>query len=395
MRLGAERRLSAPLLIAGAGIGGLTAALALARRGFAVHLFEREAALSETGAGLQLSPNAARILQDLGLEERLGPALGRPEALLVRAGSSGRVLVEMPLGEAAERRWGAPSWVAHRADLQAALIAAVEAEPTVTLELGVAALGCAQSGEAVSLSLGGREAATGALLVAADGVHSALRRQLTGEGAPAQSGLSAFRALMPADALPGALRRNVTGLWLGRNAHLVHYPLRGGTLVNLVAIGPDALPAAPDAGASREEVLGRFAGWAEPARTLISLPQAWRRWPLFVRPPERHWPDGRIVLLGDAAHAMPPFLAQGAAMAIEDAAVLARCLGEDDVPAALGRYRAERLPRVAKVQRAAARNATAFHLPAPFSVARDLALRAMGGDGLARRYDWLYGWRDG
>jgi salicylate hydroxylase len=388
---------SKPILVAGAGIGGLAAALALARRGFDVRVFERASALSEVGAGLQLSPNAARILRGLGVDAFLDPALGRPEALVVH-GASGKVLVEMPLGDAAEQRWGAPSWVAHRADLQAALFDAVSVAPNVVVTLGARATDCTETDDAVSLHVTSDDDApsneSGALLVAADGVHSSLRRKLLGDGPPTYTGLTAFRAVVPVDAVPGALRRNVTGLWMGPGAHLVHYPLRGGALVNIVAIALDPRPneTALDASAGRDEVARHFAGFGDSARALIGVPESYRRWPLYDRPPEERWPDGRIALLGDAAHPMPPFLAQGAAMSIEDAAVLARCLGEVPVAEALARYRAERLPRVARVQREAARNSLVFHLSGPFALARDMALRLMGADGFAARYDWLYGW---
>jgi salicylate hydroxylase len=387
------------LLVAGGGIGGLAAALALSRKGFEVSLFERASALSEVGAGLQLSPNAARILRELGVEACLDPVLGRPEALVIRS-SGGRVILEMPLGDAAERRWGAPSWVAHRGDLLAALADAARAEPNITLTLGARVTACAESDGAISATIvrgdGTHAREDGDILIAADGVHSTLRRQFLGDGPARYTGRCAFRAMIPIDEVPGALRRNATGLWLGPRGHLVHYPLRGGAIVNLVAVAADRR--SPEEGwdhaAGREEVLERFADFSEDARALLGVPQTWRRWALFDRAPEQRWPAGRTILLGDAAHPMPPFLAQGASMAIEDAAVLARCLGEADVPRALERYRAARLPRVARVQREAARNAIAFHLPGPFALARDLAMRVIGAEGFAARYDWLYGWRD-
>jgi len=386
-----------PILVAGGGIAGLTAALALARRGHAVRLFERAEAFSEVGAGLQLSPNAARHLIALGVDARLDPHLGKPDALVVRAGATGAVLVEMPLGDVAERRWGAPFWVAHRADLQAALVEAARDEPSVEIVMGASVEDVAETPGEVTVRIvtgAGEATVTGAALVAADGLWSRIRLKLAGDVPPHYSGRAAFRATIPVDGVPGALRRNATGLWLGPGAHLVHYPLRGGALVNLVAIVSDTrADTGWEARATREEVIARYDGWHDLARALIALPAVWTRWALFDRAPDAVWPGERIVPVGDAAHPMVPFLAQGASMAIEDAALLARGLGDPgrDVPAAIGRFKAARAPRVARVQREARANGDIFHWSGPLAFARDSAIRLLGAEGMARRYDWLYG----
>ena len=387
------------IVVAGGGIGGLAAALTLARAGFRVDVHERASALSEVGAGLQISPNAARILIALGLEARLDASIGRSESLVVRSGPSGDVLVEMPLGDAAVARWGAPSWVIHRADLQRALLEAASEDPDIHIHLGSTVEGASEHarGLTVLVSGAGQVRDVEALaLVAADGVRSRLRSSVLPARPPRFSGRAAFRAILPMEEVPSALRVHKTGLWLGPGAHLVHYPLRRGTVVNVVGLvkaedGNDdwATTAGPD------EAIAAFAGFAPLARALVAVPSRWLRTPLHDRTPDSRYAEGRVALLGDAAHPMLPFLAQGASMAIEDAWVLAECLsgGQADVAAALTRYSRLRVPRAGRVQREARFNDTVFHFGPPANLVRDMGLRLKGGAGLAERYDWLYGWR--
>lgn len=390
--------LDRPILIAGAGISGLSAALCLTRAGFDVHLIERAGTFDEVGAGLQLSPNASRILIRLGLDRLLDPLVGKPQSLTVRSARSGRILVDMPFGDEAERRWGAPMWVAHRADLQAALLTLVRQEPRLRLSPGSEVGTVAETATGVTAVLrGGRddEDLSTPLFLAADGLWSGLRRQLEGGSAPRFAGRSAYRATVAIDGVPAPLRRNATGLWLGHHAHLVHYPLRGGSLVNIVAIIADDHPEENGvADVKSGEVRQRFDDFALPARELLALPAEWKRWPLYVRPPLRRWPGKRMLVIGDAAHPMVPFLAQGASMAIEDAWVLARCLSAGaDIDSALICFKRERTARVSRVQREANRNGQIFHLGGVAALARDIALTALGPKGLAARYDWLYGFR--
>lgn len=390
--------LTQPLIIAGAGISGLTTALCFSRAGFPVHLIERAGHFVEVGAGLQLSPNASRILIALGVDRLLDSALGKPQALLVRNARSGRVLVEMPFGETALQRWGAPMWVSHRADLQNALLVLVREEKNITLSPGSQVEDIQDSRDKVSATLvheSARHRVESPLYLAAEGLWSPMRIKLEGGQGPRFSGRSAYRATVPMAGIPAPLRRNATGLWLGHRAHLVHYPLRGGQLVNIVAIVSDNQAgeewAAP---ASAAEVSRRFDDFALPARELLALPESWLRWPLYTRPPLRRWPGERVVLMGDAAHPMLPFLAQGASMAIEDAAVLTRCLVEGrTVENALARFKNERTPRVARVQSEAERNGRIFHFGGPAALARDMTLAALGPTGLAAQYDWLYGFK--
>jgi salicylate hydroxylase len=389
-------------MIAGAGIGGLTAALAIARTGFRVAIYEQAARLEEAGAGIQLSPNASRILLALGLDEPLRPSLVAPQELIVRSVPGGRVLARAPLGADIELRYGAPYWVVHRGDLQAALLEAVRAHPDIRLHLGVRVEDFAPYRDGVTLAglaAGRPTEARGTALVIADGLWSRLRRRLGDDTPPRFANHTAWRALAPADNLAAAdLSGAVVNLWLGPNAHLVHYPVKGGRLINIVAIVRDKWA---DQGwstpADRQDVLRRFQPKVWPLDTQILLGAAthWQKWALYDRPPLHRRGEGPVTVLGDAAHPMLPFLAQGGAMAIEDAAVLAHSIAAmpNDLPRAMRSYERQRRARTARARRAARQNAVSYHLGGAGAMLRDLALTAMGGHRLMQRYDWLYGWR--
>jgi salicylate hydroxylase len=379
----------------------LTAALAFARHGFRVVVLEQAERLEETGAGIQLSPNATRILIALGLMDALLPRVVAPVGLRVRDGKSGREIVRLSLGEAATARYGAPYWVIHRGDLQAALAGAATERLDVRVKLGMHADDFAVHSNGVTVSAHHRGATFqehGAALVAADGLWSATRAQI-GYGAPPRfAGRTAWRALVPAKLVAAEFREPWVQLWLGRNAHLVHYPVKGNTLINVVVIADDTWaergwsePAAPT------DLLPRFAAreWAPKALALVNAPEAWLKWALYDRRPLLRWAQGPVTLLGDAAHPMLPYLAQGAAMAIEDAAVAADCLARcpDDPSAAWRRYEAMRRRRAWKVQRLAARNGARYHLGGVQAMLRNAAMRALGDVRLLHHYDWLYDWR--
>ena len=385
------------IAIAGGGIGGLAAALGLARAGFRVTVLEQAEAQAEAGAGLQLAPNASRILGRLGVLDLLGARAVEPQALLIRA-TRGGVLASLPLGAAARQRWGAPFLVAHRADLQAALAAAIAREPAVVLALGSALTGFAS--EASGVQIGFRRGLLrltmrADALIGADGLHSLVRAKLETAAAAVVSTRSAWRALAPAADAPAFARAARTHLWLGRDAHLVHYPVRGGALVNVVAIVAERGGAGEARGfwdAAGVFPAARFVRWHADARALLECAPGWRRWPLFERPPLPQWSAGRVALLGDAAHPMLPFLAQGAGQAIEDAAALARALaGGGGTAPALASYGAGRSARAALVQAASRRQGDIYHLGGPAALARDFALRVMGPERMAARMDWLYG----
>lgn len=391
------------VLIAGAGIGGLTSALALARVGVETTLIERAETLAEAGAGLQLSPNATRILARLGLLDTVAATATRPSGVRVRSARSGRTLSFMPL-DTAEARWGAPYLVTRRADLQRALADAVAAEPAVALDLGTALAGFGMAkGRVVAAVARGlvKRSIEADALIGADGIRSAVRARLVGEGtgdagldAPQELGRTAWRALVPADAAPEALRNAETGLWLGRDAHLVHYAVAGGSLVNIVAVTRDTTEAAPDLWSQPGDaaVIGkRLAGWHRSARALIEAAPSWTTWPIYDRKPLPAWNAGLIALLGDAAHPILPFFAQGAAQAIEDAQALADAIAATrDVSAALAAYSAARLARATRVQEASRELGRIYHLAGPAGAARNLAMRFAGPRQLLARYDWVY-----
>lgn len=383
------------IAIAGAGIGGLTAALALAARGMSVTVCERAPQLSEVGAGLQLAANATGILRRLGLLDTIAARACVPESLEVHSvASSGAPLVTMPIGDGFARRYGAPYLVVHRADLQRALLDAVNANPAIKLHLDTPVTDVETLAEGVRLVLSLTETLTADGLVGADGVRSAVRSKVLA-GAPAlYSGNTAYRATIPAAETPPEIRNKI-GLWMSEKAHLVHYPLRGGEEINLVAVVRD-----PWVGegwshpAERAEVIARLAEWPEPAASLISAPSQWVKWALCGTSPDFTWTRDRVTLLGDACHPTLPFLAQGAAMSIEDAWVLAGELAKPvSVPAAFKAYEQARKARVVRILGEGARNGKVYHLGGIAAHARDLGLKLLGPDRLASRYDWLWSWQ--
>ncbi len=373
----------------------------MARNGFRVVVLEQAGRLEETGAGIQLSPNAARTLIELGLADRLGPSATVPAALRVLSAASGREIVSMPLGETAEQRYGAPYWVIHRGDLQAALAAAVTRQLNISLRLGLRVEDFVAHPNGVTVSARGGSATTeerGFAFLGADGLWSQARKRLGHAGVPRFSGRTAWRALVPAREVAPEFRAPAIHLWLGRDAHLVHYPVKAGAAVNIVVITADSWNAPGwSEPAGRADVIPRLGAqaWAPAARALVGLPQAWLKWALYDRPPLKRWSSGPAALIGDAAHPMLPYLAQGAAMAIEDAAVAAQCLAQnpDDAASALRIYCAVRRARTRKIARLAARNGAVYHLAGAAAFARDAAMRAMGGDRLLKNYDWIYDWR--
>jgi salicylate hydroxylase len=392
------------IVVAGAGIGGLTAALALAARGFRVVILEKAARLEEAGAGLQLSPNASRILIELGLQERLGTRAITPDAISIMSARSGGEIARLPLGEAASFRAGAPYWVVHRADLQSALQAEVNDNPDIDLRLGCQFEDVVT--HAKGLTVGQRSGMTrqqepALALVGADGVWSAVRHHLFPEVQPQFSGLIAWRGTIEATQLPREYTSKRVQLWMGPDAHLVAYPISGGRRINVVAIVPGTWNRPGwSAPGDAMEIKNAFAPqrWPGPARMMISAVDDWRKWALFTVPDGGDWSSGAMTLLGDAAHAMLPFAAQGAGMAIEDAAVLAKCLaGSGDsaaaIAAALQRYAGLRRARVTRVQRAARRNGKVYHLSGAAALARDLFIKAIGPRRMLARQDWIYDWR--
>ncbi|MCP3465366.1 FAD-dependent monooxygenase [Bradyrhizobium sp. CCGUVB23] len=396
---------SRTIIIAGAGIGGLTAALALAAKGFRVVVLEKTERLEEVGAGLQLSPNASRILVDLGLQDRLGSRAVTPEAVSIMSTRAGGELMRLPLGAAAAERAGAPYWVVHRADLQAALAAAVADHPDIDLRLGGTFEDVAAHAKGLSVVYRSgtlRRSEVASALIGADGVWSTVRQHLFPDVAPRFSGLIAWRGTFEATQLPKEYASRRVQLWMGPNAHLVAYPITGGHQINVVAVVPGTWnrPGWSTPGDHRE-VMDAFAAprWPGPARMMLTAVDSWRKWALFTLPEGVAWSKGAIALVGDAVHAMLPFAAQGAGMAIEDAAVLAEHLSGNatesaaSIAAALARYGRARENRVKRVQRTARQQGRIYHLAGPLALARDLAIRTLGPERMLARQDWIYRWR--
>ena len=393
------------IIVAGAGIGGLTAALSLAARGFRVIILEKAERLEEAGAGLQLSPNASRILVELGLQPRLAARAVTPDAISIVSARAGGEIARLPLGEAASLRAGAPYWVVHRADLQAALQAQVNDSPDIELRLGCQFEDVASHAKGLTVIQrrgNARQPELAVALIGADGIWSAVRNHLFPEVQPQFSGLIAWRGTLDATTLPREYTSPRVQLWMGPNAHLVAYPISGAKQINVVAIVPGTWNRPGwSAPGDANELKSAFASqrWPATARMLVGAVDEWRRWALFTLPDIGEWSSGAVALLGDAAHAMLPFAAQGAGMAIEDAAVLAGCLSQStadniaDIPAALKRYGRLRRGRVLRVQRAARQQGRIYHLTGPLALARDLAIKAMGPQRMLARQDWIYDWR--
>lgn len=394
---------SRQIVIAGGGIAGLTAAIAFAARGFSVHLFERAAKPQEVGAGLQLSPNATRLLFRLGLPDRLRAATIRPEAVILRRALDLREIARVPLGEQAMKRWRSPYLVLHRADLHAALLAIALRLPDVDISPSSIVTDAAfhSGGVTVAVEQEGRMRELDALLmVGADGVWSGMRRVLGG-GESRFSGKVAWRTTVRADSetlapVVDIIRRDSVTALLHPNAHLIAYPIRAGSAVNIAAFTRGTLPGTgwsrDTDGAPLKAALGDA---AFPLASFLRSIDNWTMWPLHTVSPKSPWTkQAGAVLIGDAAHAMTPFAAQGAASAIEDAYVLAACIGDQpgDIAAALARYERIRRPRVAAVVRRGALNAFAWHARGPVAAVRDMVLAARTSDRLAADFDWLYGW---
>jgi salicylate hydroxylase len=389
------------VIVAGAGIAGLTAALALARTGLRTTVLEQAAKLEETGAGIQLGPNTTRVLIALGLRDRLAPSVVAPQAIRVMAGGSGREIARIPLGADAERRYGAPYWTTHRGDLQAALADAAQATQDIALKLATRVEDFAThvNGITVQARSGQRVVEDhGLALIGADGVWSTLHTRMRGSRPPTFRHRTAWRTLVRADAVPEEFRQPLVHLWLGLDAHLVHYPVKAGRLINIVGIVHDEWKETGwSAAGDRAEILRHFArfAWTDVARALIAVPDQWLKWALYDRNEPFRCGTGPVTLIGDAAHPMLPFLAQGAGMAIEDAAVVADMLGKylDDPSDALRAYEGARWHRTARAQQMSRRQGRIYGLSGPQALIRNLAMRAMGGEKLLSRYDWLYSWQ--
>jgi salicylate hydroxylase len=383
------------ILIAGAGIGGLCCALALIRRGFQVTVLEQAPKLGEVGAGFQVSANGTRCLADLGLGDDLMRMATEATGKQVRLWSTGQTWKLFDLGADSVQKYGFPYYLLYRADLHALMERHVRQLQPEAIRLGARAVGLTQDAESVEVELedGGR--VRGDILIGADGVHSQIRRAMFGTSDAEFTGCVAWRGLVRRDKLPAHLQQNIGTNWIGPGAHVIHYPLRGGEIVNFVGIveRSDWQVESWTERGSVDECLRDFAHWHEDVQRLIQGIEQPYKWALLSRQPMNTWTVGRATLLGDACHPTLPFLAQGAVMALEDGIVLARCLAaHDDLTAGLARYEALRLKRTSRIVTGSAANAARFHNPLladPVEASRYVD-REWNEDRVRERYEWLF-----
>jgi salicylate hydroxylase len=379
------------IAIVGGGIGGLSAALHLLQVGFDVEVYEQAPRIGEIGAGIQISPNASRLLIRLGLKPAMDKVGVRPQAVHQRRWDDGRTLQRAPLGVAVETAFGAPYYHFHRGDLAELLGAAVPAE---RVNVGHKLVELEQKGERVVARFENGSSVEADLLIGADGIHSRVRHLLLGPEKPRFTGCVAWRGLVPAERIRHLDIEVASHNWMGPDAHVVHYWVAGGRFMNVVCIrehGTWTKESWTDPG-DVADVLGRYDGWHPTVRGLIAAFPETFIWALHDRLPLPSWSEGRVTLLGDACHPMLPMMAQGAAQSIEDGAALASLLKAmpDDVPGALRRYEEVRKPRATRLQEASAANRKRFHLPdGPEQHKRDAAM-ATSGDRSIANISWLY-----
>jgi salicylate hydroxylase len=387
---------AAPVLIAGGGIGGLATAIALAQHGIAARVLEQRAEFSEAGAGIQLGPNGVCALRHLGVDRLLEPHVAKPSEIVVHDGAAATILARLPLGDWIEARHGAPYWVAHRRDLQAALLARAAELPLLAITTSFAATHVEATSAGVRARSETGEVADGAALIAADGQFSRLRQTHFHAPPLTFSGKTAARTVLDAGIVASMLDTASTGVWLAPNVHVVHYPVRAGREIAVVAIIDEDWReedwGAPVDRAGLMRKLARFS-----PRLLGALERAseWRRWALFNAESLPSWTRGRVTLLGDAAHPILPFLAQGGVMALEDAVTLADCVHQqpDAIEAAFRAYEHARKVRTARVVNASRRNGRIYHLSGLAALARNAVLRSVPGTRIMAGLDWLYGWQ--
>jgi salicylate hydroxylase len=383
------------ILIAGAGIGGVVAALALLQRGFEVALYEQAAELRELGAGVQISPNGSRVLCELGLQPALEAIASVPTAKEMRLFNTGQAWRVQDLGANAVTRYGWPYWLVHRGDFHRVLVEALAERAPDAVHVGARCIGFEQDAAGVTLLLESGQRVRGDALIGADGVHSRIREMMFGGANAIFTGFMAWRAVVPMERLPARLRQQYGVTWIGPYGHVVTYPLRRGELLNFVtAIERDdwLIESWSEAG-TVEECRRDFTNWHEDVLAIVDAMDIPYKWAMLGREPLLHWSVGRVSLLGDACHPTLPFLAQGANMAIEDGMVLARCLDAyATVADALQHYETVRLDRTSRIVRGSLENVSRYHNPqladpalAQEFMEREFAPRAMGA-----RYDWLY-----
>lgn len=383
-----------PILVAGGGIGGLITAFALARQGFAVRVFEQAPEFREVGAGIQLGPNIFRVLDKIGLKEAVLGLAHRPSAQEMRDAITGKLITRIPLGPDFSKRFGQPYAVSHRADIHGILLNSCLGNDLITLETSRRVDGFEDRADGVTVTLENGEQVKGRALIGCDGMWSTIRERIVGDGKPRVSGHIAYRAVLKRDEVPEDLWQTDVVLWAGPRTHFVHYPLRKGELYNLVAVfHSDRYTEGWNEEGSTDLLWQHFKGQRPEVLRMLERIETWRMWVLCDREPVKNWSKGRVTLLGDAAHPMLQYLAQGACMAAEDAVVLAEKAAAmpNDLPSAFKAYEQERYLRTGRVQIMARVYGDFYHARGVTAELRDLALAdrtpQQSYDGIA----WLYG----
>jgi len=382
-----------PILVVGGGIGGLAAALALAQVERRVRVLEQAQAFREIGAGIQLGPNAFQVFDVLGVTDAVAAAAAFPDDLLVMDSLSGEELIRIPLGPSFHQRFGHRYGLIHRADLHSVLLEACRRSPLIDLHVSQKVTEIEESGERVHVPTQSGEVHEGVALIGADGLWSTVRASVVGDGNPRVAGHIAYRAVMPASEVPEANRRNAMTIWVGPKTHLVHYPLRRGELFNLVAVfHSDRYAEGWDTYGDPDELHERFRGVRPEVQGMLDKIESWRMWVLCDREPIKDWSKGRITLLGDAAHPMLQYLAQGAVMAMEDAVCLARKVqaAGEDYPAAFLDYQQTRYLRTARVQLTARLYGEVYHAGGATRDLRNAFLKARSVEDSYEGFAWLY-----
>jgi 2-polyprenyl-6-methoxyphenol hydroxylase-like FAD-dependent oxidoreductase len=383
-----------PFLIAGGGIGGLVAAYALALKGFPVRVFEQAEAFREVGAGIQLGPNIFRALEKIGLKEAMLADAWHPGALTMRCGLTGKVITSMPLGPQAEAYFGQPYAVTHRHDIHAVYLKACQGNNLISLESKSEVVDFDDKNDHVTVTLKSGEQVDGRALIGCDGLWSKIREKVVGDGKPRVSGHIAYRAVLKREEVPSDLWQKDMLLYAGPRTHFVQYPLRRGELYNLVAVfHSDHYVEGWNTEGDKQLLFDHFKAQRPEVRRMLERIETWRYWVLCDREPVKNWSKGRVTLLGDAAHPMLQYLAQGACQATEDAVWLADKVAAqpDDLPAAFAAYEQQRYLRTARVQIMARVYGEFFHARGPTAELRDQMLGARTPEQAYEAINWLYG----
>jgi len=382
-----------PFLVVGGGIGGLATALALSRKGFRVQVLEQAPEFKEIGAGIQLGPNVMRMFAMLGITDQILRLAVFPTSLMVRDCITGEQVTCIPTGREFEERFGYPYALIHRADLHAGLLSSCARCPLIELKTSHKVTRIEDAGDSVRVTTGQGPEYPAAAVVGADGLWSTVREMFVQDGKPRVSGHIAYRAVMPVSDFPERLRWHAMVIWCGEKTHLVHYPLRGGELFNLVAVFHSSrYEEGWDSFGDPAELHERFAKTHSDVREVLSKIETWRMWVLHDREPIKQWSFGRVTLLGDAAHPMLQYLAQGAAMSIEDAVTLAqeaeKCAG--DFALAFQRYQEARYLRTARTQIYARMYGEVYHASGVVRELRNQLLSAQTPEQAYDGFSWLY-----